>query len=262
MTDQAKLQELLEKSASTDLAALLRVKEAAKQAMMAEPSAANVRAFNEATRALEEARARLAKAPAPAAESDEADSDEERFPNLLRVLEYLQREGWKIGKSALYQHRREGRIRQEEDGTYTKRAVDRYARTFLKRLDGGGKPKDELEALQRAKLRAEKEKTEAQARHWELRTKIERGYYVKRSEVETALAARAVVLRSGFEDFVRAEADQMVKLVEGNPERAPDLVAYLLEAGEEWFDQYSDDKEFVAVIAGPDLPHEEDVRHG
>jgi len=245
-----KLQELIERSAQSDLAALLRAKEAAKQAMMAEPSATNVRAFNEAKRALEEAlrSGEPARAAAQAGAGAEAD-DEERFPNLLRVLEYLKRQGWKIGKSALYQHRREGRIRQAEDGTYTKRAVDKYARTFLKRLDGQG-PADEIEALQRAKLRAEKEKTEAQARHWELRTKIERGYYVRRSEVETALAARAVVLRSGYEDFVRAEADQMVKLVEGNPERAPDLVAYLLEAGEEWFDQYSDDKEFVAVITG------------
>lgn len=255
MTDPAKIQELLERSAATDLAALLRAKEAAKQAMLAEPSAANLQAFERASKALDEARARLA--PAPAAPAPDAD-DEERFPNLLRVLEYLKAQGWKIGKSALYQHRREGRIRQEADGTFARKAVDRYARTFLKRLDGSGRKEDEIEALQRAKLKAEKEKTEAQARHWELRTKIERGYYVKRSEVETALAARALVLRSGYEDFVRAEADQVVRLVEGNPERAPDLVRYLLEAGEAWFDQYAEDREFVAVLTGAAAWDDED----
>lgn len=232
MSDTERLQELLERSASTDVAALLR--------------------------ALEEALARRDGPAQAEAEPEEAD----RFPNLMRVLDYLRAEGWKIGKSQLYQHRKEGRIRAEADGTYTRRAVDRYAKLFLKRTDGRDRRQDELEELQRAKLRAEKEKTEAQARHWELRTRIERGYYVRRADVEQALAARAVLLRAGYEDFVRGEADRIVAVCEGSPERVPDLIAFLLDAGEEWFDRYADEAEFTAMLPIPRVADGDEEEEG
>ncbi|HHQ49563.1 MAG TPA: hypothetical protein ENK19_11865 [Acidobacteria bacterium] len=186
----------------------------------------------------------------PTGPGSQPEQPAESFRTLRAVVRYLQSQGWKIGERTIYKHRDQGKIVRDEHGRYPKQAVDNYAAAHLDRLAPGEDKADEIAALQKAKLRAEKEKTEAQARHWELRNKIESGYYVKRSEVESALAARAQVLRSGYENFVHAEAEQVVKLVDGDPERTADLIAYLLEAGEEWFHQYSEDREFIAVLTG------------
>jgi len=68
--------------------------------------------------------------------SEHFDESGDTLPNLLAVVEYLAARGWKIKKTAAYQHRKEGKIRPQKNGSFRIGDVEKYATVFLKRLDG------------------------------------------------------------------------------------------------------------------------------
>ena len=81
------------------------------------------------------------------------DSEDKKFKNVLEATVYLQDQGWKIKKSSMYRHIQEGRLRPEADGAFTEKAVLRYAKYFLKRLDGAMSRRNER--MQQDKAAAE-----------------------------------------------------------------------------------------------------------
>ena len=81
----------------------------------------------------------------------------DRFDNLHAVLAYLQGDGWKIKKSNLYAHRKNGKIIPDTDGTFARAAVDKYARTFLRKIDTGKRVTEASDELQR-KLQNQQER--------------------------------------------------------------------------------------------------------
>ena len=125
------------------------------------------------------------------------------LPNLLAVVAYLTGRGWKIRKSAAYKHRHEGRLRPQSSGAYRIADVEKYAQTFLRRLDGGAK--DPLEEFQKEKQAAETEKIKAQARHWSMKASILEGRYVEKGLFERELARRAAVFKNDLENFCRSQ---------------------------------------------------------
>jgi len=48
--------------------------------------------------------------------------------NKLEAVEYLQRRGYKVGKSKVYADAKRGMIRMQEDGTILARDIEAYAR--------------------------------------------------------------------------------------------------------------------------------------
>lgn len=158
--------------------------------------------------------------------------------NIPAVIEYLDGMGWKLSKSAAYKHKKEGKLRPDDDGTFSVKAVDKYAKQWLERKDGSGTMDDLSEATARATL----EKLQAQARHWTTKTQIELGEYVHRNRWDRELAARAKVFRSDMENFIRAQAPEIIRTVEGDPEKTPDLIEFYLDHLEAWLDRYSKPK--------------------
>lgn len=165
------------------------------------------------------------------------------LPNLLAVVEYLSARGWKVKKSAAYQHHKDGKIRPQKGGAFRIADVEKYATNFLKRLDGV--KADLLDTIQQEKARAEADKLKAQAEHWQIKTAIARGLYVEKDAFERELARRAAVFRSDIEVFIRAQAVGIINLVAGDATRAPDLIVYMLNEAENWLDRYSGEKEFT-----------------
>lgn len=84
----------------------------------------------------------------------------DRFDNLHAVLAYLQGEGWKIKKSNLYAHRKHGKIFPDTDGTFARAAVDKYARTFLKKIETGKRVTEASDDVQR-RLQTQQEQINA-----------------------------------------------------------------------------------------------------
>lgn len=174
----------------------------------------------------------------------------EKLKNLLEVVEYLKGAGWKVSKSAMYRHRDQGKIGPQDDGGFLVADVERYARDWLKRLDGSGGRKSTVEPIeQRDKKAAEARKVKAQAEHWEIKTKILRGEYVERAAFERALARRAAVFKSDIENFIRNYAGEMIALAKGDATHTPDVIEFWLDGAEKWLARYAEDQEFELPAA-------------
>ena len=173
-----------------------------------------------------------------------AAADEVRFDNILAVVDHLSGRGWKIAKSAAYNHSKEGKLRPRADGKYYLKDIEKYARAFLRRMDQSAAGC--FDDLQEKKLQAETDKLVAQAEHWQIRARAAAGQYVPRDLFEVELAKRAAVLKNDIEYFIRAQALGIIHLVGGSAERAPDLIEWMLDRAEEWLDRYAEEREFTA----------------
>ncbi|MCK9570085.1 hypothetical protein M0R72_14170 [Candidatus Pacearchaeota archaeon] len=140
----------------------------------------------------------------------------DRFDNLFRVLAYLQHAGWKIKKSNLYQHRKEGKIVPEADGTFTSAAVEKYARTFLKQIATGKRVTEASDDMQRDILEQTKKLNELKIKREQRRNDIEEKKYISAQDVRAAAFAKARAVRDAILNIsdriapiLAAESDSM-----------------------------------------------------
>jgi hypothetical protein len=192
--------------------------------------------------------------------------DEKSFPNIPAVVDHLSAQGWKVKKSAVYNHKREGKISPQSDGSFRLTDVERYAETYLKRKDGSESGK--LDKLQRDKLVAEIEKTKAQTEHWVNRARASSNAFIPKERHERDLARRAAVFRSDLETCARSEASDIVSLVSGDAGKIPELVGWLLGRFDGFLANYSVEREFTVPLlpagkemdADPDEKDEDDEK--
>lgn len=170
--------------------------------------------------------------------------------NILAVVDHLSAQGWKVRKSAVYNHKKEGKIRPQSDGTFRISDVDRYAETYLKRKDGSESGK--LEKLQQERLIAETDKIKAQARHWTMKAETFSGAYVPKELFESELAKRAAIFRNDLETFARAEAGGIVSLSGGDSGKIPDMIEFILGRIEAFLARYSEEREFKVPLPPAD----------
>lgn len=176
---------------------------------------------------------------------------DQTYPNALSAWEFLVAQGWKISRGRFYQHRDEKKVRPSREGKYIQKDLIKYAKRYLKKMDGSGVSSEETEQLQQAKIDAETRKLKAQAEHWEVKAKALSGQYVEKSWFERELAARASVFRSDIENFFRSEASAIVSMTGGDPARTPDLTDFMMGRVEEWLARYSEGRKFEAPLPAP-----------
>jgi hypothetical protein len=183
---------------------------------------------------------------------------EKTLPNPLAVSTYLSAQGWKVRKSTVYNHLKEGKFHPRADGFFLIEDIDRYAETYLKRKDGTESPK--FETLQHEKLVAEIDKTKAQARHWSMKAEIFTGAYVPKDLFEKELAKRCALFKNDLETFARSEAPEFVACVAGDPGKISDLIELMLRKIENVLSRYAEEgKVFhVPLPIIPDDKHESD----
>jgi len=173
---------------------------------------------------------------------------EQVFDNLKEVIAYLDAEGWKIGKSTAYDHKDEGKIRPGADGKYTLTTVQEYARQHLQRKDGSNS--EETGSLQERKLLEEIRRISSDAALREMKLRERQGELMPREHVEVELAARASDLKTHLDASARSSAGRIIKLVGGDPQKAPDLISFMLGINRKMLDNYS------RPIQGPDEEEE------
>ena len=185
--------------------------------------------------------------------------DDVTFQNLVGVLAYLKDRGYKVSKSSLYLHAGHGKIHpRKDDGLFHVKDIEKYAKIFLKLR--GGVPQRlprVIESLQKERLSAETLKMKSQALHWQVKTRVLTGSFVPRELFEMELAKRAAVMKNDLENFARSEAPRIITVVEGVPEKAPDLILWLLNCVEDFVDRYAEEREF-RVPAMPALQERND----
>jgi hypothetical protein len=244
--DQKKIKQLLEVVNEQDeikLKVLYNGVISSLQAYQKDSTAANLKNWKSAEKSLKDFVATLSGLYIEA---------EKTFPNLLTVIKHLKDNGWKAGKSSIYEDKRKGKIKPREDGLFYLKDVEKYAFDHLKRLDGK-KAGDLNEQLQEAKLRAEIKKTEAQAVHWEARAKASSEKYITLDFHNSEVAARASLFSTDLDNFFRSQAAGIVDLVGGNPDKIPDLIDFCLSEKEKMLARYSaEGQKFIAPATIPD----------
>ena len=169
------------------------------------------------------------------------------FKNIQEVLSHLRAEGFKIAQSTAYKHAKEGLLKATAaNGEFTLSEVEHYARENLARKTAA-KPENptDTDMLRLEKQMADAKKAMAQADHWDTKTKIQRGLLIEKERFDRELAARASFLKSDLENFFLSNADQMVAVVAGNPEKAPDLAAWLVKRFQAHVGRYAEDREWT-----------------
>lgn len=156
--------------------------------------------------------------------------------NINKVHAYLKENGWKVSPSAVYNHHKAGILMPDKTGRYAVEAVDHYAASNLRRLDGS-RPADEL-AQQAEKKAAEIRRLNAQANILEDKAKISSAKWIRRTQYEKDLVSRAATLKSDLLSWCQGQAEGICHLVEGNEELIPDLIQHLVKGVETHLDRY------------------------
>ena len=175
---------------------------------------------------------------------DEKTGEHDAFKSLHAVVQYLEKNGYKIKKSSIYNHQAAGKIRPNKDGQYLLTDVEKYAQAHLRLADGTPSGKQIFDTLQKEQTEVVLREKNARARHWELRAGALEGKLVPRETFENELAARAAIFRADGENFFRGQASEITNVVSGDHTKIPDLVAFCLDALEEWLSRYLQREEF------------------
>jgi hypothetical protein len=164
------------------------------------------------------------------------------------VLAYLQQSGWRVAKATLYLHCNQGKlVPDKSDGAYRQSAVDKYAKTFLRRTETGKKVSKEVEALQAKKAALEVAKLEEEVGRIRRKREAEEQQYMSREEVEMHQALRACVLHSGLADMIKLNAARYIAMAEGNGRKSPDLIRAMLDDTEALLMEYLRPITFEAI---------------
>ncbi|GFM33304.1 hypothetical protein [Desulfovibrio subterraneus] len=245
--DEMKLDELLARSASSDVASLLKAKEEAKRLMRDDPSPQAIAAFERASRLLE---ARM-----PSNKNGEI-----TFSSTAQVIEHLTSQQRKIAKSKLYADIKSGRLRKRENG-FVQSDVDAYART-LPFITTPDKQANSAEDLARRKQEAEIKRIEEQAKREQIKRLREEGKLIPREDVEMELSTRGVALETGLKSAIEVQVLELINVVEGNPNHSHTLINMLESIIDTALHEYSREMEieveFINDAEEPDIPNAED----
>ena len=136
-----------------------------------------------------------------------------------------------------------------------------YAAAHLKPL--ARQEQRELTDVTVSRLSADAEMKKINAERSRLKLEKERGTLVPRSEVEEALAARALFFRNEIENFGLRKAGEIIDLVRGDPAMLEAFMDWWRDETADWMDAWSGEREFVVNEeddgADADAPGEEDA---
>lgn len=169
----------------------------------------------------------------------ESEPGEPIFTGVLDVLNYLDAEEWKVGKSKLYDDFTAGKLESQPDGSFLLGDVLRYARVHLKKKDGTPGAAAGVPSLQEQKILEEVGRIRADRLQRELKYKETVGELIKKSDVEIELAKRAAYLRSDLKTVFRAGSVEIIKRVGGDPQKAAALIAFGVKLVDEAMDRYA-----------------------
>lgn len=187
-----------EKSLEGRLLVLTELEKDTLQRMKKEPTKANIDAWSDASKKL--------------AELLEGDK-EPSFLNRIEALAWLNRQGYKIGKSKLYQDCKHGLLKIQDDGSVFEADLKKYARKVgLNQLSKT--PDVDPNDLQSQKAGAEIDKLRMQNKLLQHQLDEKQRKYVSRDDFEMEFAAKIAVLKSGLEYEIHSSAPDLVALIQ------------------------------------------------
>jgi hypothetical protein len=218
------------------------------QAYQGDSTAAKMRDL----RAAEEALARAVAEITAGVETENETGEEEQediFNTRLDAWQYLQDSGWQIGRSQFYQHCKEGRLlRDRTTKKYLQAAVDKYAQLHCRLAETGEKVNDKLGRMAEDKATTELEREKVRLEKDQHDLAVRKGEYVPRDEVELMIIGRAIAMLAHLKAMVQMQSGNWIELVEGNQERAQELIGSLNRSIEEHLATFARDIEFDVIL--------------
>lgn len=221
---QEQLLTLVEQSRDADLAALLTAKETAKRLVLEKPTEANVRAFEKATKALDD-RVKALRGPTPAGETT--------FANESEVYkDFIVPERWRCSKASVYNHVKAMKLVARADGKFHLADVEAWAKANFKRKPAPAEAGAGDDAAPKAASGAAEKKALSQASLFEVQAKLrslelaeKEGKVLPVDVVERELAWRTAAFRSGLEGWAQTAATRVAALFGASDHEARRIVA-------------------------------------
>lgn len=177
---------------------------------------------------------------------EQAEYGEREFKNLLEVSEWLDLQGWKLSRSTLYKHAKDGRLRPDQRGLYPQKAIEKYAIQWLKK-------KTDVEHVKLEKL-AEEERKERIGYQSALRKKMEMqlavldGKFIPREQMDFELVARAGVLDAGIKALVQLRAEEWIRAAGGSHQKIAEFTRLVLADFDDLVNGFSTTKQFQVMF--------------
>lgn len=174
------------------------------------------------------------------------------FKNKKAVHAYLQEHDWQIGRSQFYAHCKEGLLRPvmsgENKGLYALSAVEKYAHYNCRRAETGIKESDREAQAREEKAEFERDKERVKLAREEFELDKAKGKFIARSEFDLAIVGRAVAFMAHLNHTIQQEVQDWIDLVEGNQDRAPELVDAISKSIEQRMGDFAADAEFDVIL--------------
>jgi hypothetical protein len=251
--DQARFNKLLEIAGKDDQLRLKVLYNAGVKCLQdynAESTAARLKDWQAAEKALGELLDQIEKS------GPESEQEARGLREISDVLEYLIEAGWRVSKPTLYRHHKEKKFTPVSDGSYRRKDIDKYAKTWLKQQATGKKVKELEDQLQRQILEEDLATAKERRRKIERENSLAEGKLVDRREVENWLAGRAGILEAGLKHWIQSRVADWLRLGGGDLKKAGELINAMTRDLDEHINGYAQAKEFDAVIDGEE---DEDV---
>lgn len=215
---------------NNDLEILKAAKETARENVEKEPSRAHLDAFDKASRML----------------ADYLAGDREpAFDNVTEVVKYLNRLGYKLGKTKAYKDAEKGLLRRQAGGAVLESDVKAYISKA-----GLVKPDQvvydiESSDLMRKKQKREVQKLTAQVEKLDFENKILKGEHVRRDESEMKRSITAGVFRESIRHVHEEHARGSIKL-----DDAQSIVNYWNAHTDDMFDKIARMEKIEVTVRG------------
>ena len=175
---------------------------------------------------------------------------EQTFSNVLAVFEYLKKNGWKVGRSLVYEHRKDGMLRPRSDGLFHLPDIQKYISIAqLKNVNSSAV--SDADKFYDEKVKADLDIAKEKLKQLQLKNQVTQGMFVPRDAFDRELAQRAMIFKVDIETFCRSQAGPIVNLVDGDKEKVPDLIEFMLASAARWLNSYSADRAFTVPAVAP-----------
>lgn len=152
-----------------------------------------------------------------------------QLKTLMQVVQYLSDQGWAIKKSAVYNHANKGLIPRTKEGMFLTTAIDTYAASYLKKLDGTDpkavtRPVPEQDGIYQTEIRLRHDL--AKTKILEQKLAYLNGTLVEKTKADQDTIALVARIYSDAINLIHSNAQEIVAIVHGEPTYISDLIDF------------------------------------
>lgn len=136
----------------------------------------------------------------------------------------------------------------DNKGKYKLSSVKKYASLHVKNMETGNKESDENQRVRDKKLRVSLAREKVLLEKEELDLKKKQGKTLDIEDFERGIVARAIAFMAHLNHSVQTSVPDWVELVDGNQDKAPDLVEAITKTIEQRLGDFAKNAEFEVIM--------------